>query len=544
MVVAPAIAALTILLAAPAAAEATAGAKPAPAPAVAVPDLRGDWSGTWMLGRSWRFIRMRSGSDTSEARLDVPADDETNLALKVTRRSSSVRLAADLEGGTRIEFEGTAGGNEIRGTVRLGASRGPFQLVRGEPATREAIQAVIANYRFEDGRVASVHPFDPGDGTTQLAYFDDTGLWGVLLDHPRGGWVFAPARHLPFTASLRVMVGARHGPLVTELSLGSGAGERRALRIAPFREDSVRFANGDVRLAGSVLSPADSLRHPGIVIVHGSGAQARNGSASSPNYLRFTAEHFARRGFVVLLYDKRGVGESSGSWNRASFDDLAADALAALRALEKRSDVDPKRTGMWGISQGGWVIASAASRSRDLDFVIPVGGGGVGTVRQELYRRELNLREAGFTPAEIAEAMEHQNLKFELVRRNQPERLDAVNREAAGRKWFSFVSNPTRGDSWTYWRGVIDVDPAAWWRKASAPVLVVFGEHDESGPAREAVDNIAAARAGHPFTGRIFDGADHMLMVPPAAPGEFPRFAPGYLDLIASWPRETPAAGH
>ena len=54
---------------------------------------------------------------------------------------------------------------------------------------------------------------------------------------------------------------------------------------------------------------------------------------------------FAARGFVVLSYDKRGVGKSTDNWREASFEQLADDAAARAGFLQSRNEVDPKRSG-------------------------------------------------------------------------------------------------------------------------------------------------------------------------------------------------------
>jgi fermentation-respiration switch protein FrsA (DUF1100 family) len=69
------------------------------------------------------------------------------------------------------------------------------------------------------------------------------------------------------------------------------------------REESVHVLNGDVNLAGTLVLPNDSKRHPAVVLFHGSGPQARD---------LFTARWFAKQGVAALAYDKRGVGESTG----------------------------------------------------------------------------------------------------------------------------------------------------------------------------------------------------------------------------------------
>jgi uncharacterized protein len=134
----------------------------------------------------------------------------------------------------------------------------------------------------------------------------------------------------------------------------------------------IRFARGDVELAGTLRLPAGA-RGGAVALVHGSGAQTRDGPFGG--YLRAIAEHFAAAGVVVLTYDKRGCGKSSGEWETASFADLAADVCAAVDVLRGVDGVE--RVGLWGCSQAGWILPVAAAE-RELATVIVVSGAGCG----------------------------------------------------------------------------------------------------------------------------------------------------------------------
>ena len=102
----------------------------------------------------------------------------------------------------------------------------------------------------------------------------------------------------------------------------------------------------------------------------------------------FLADYFARHGIAALTYDKRGVGASTGNWEEASFDDLAGDALAGVELLKSRTDINRKQIGLWGLSQGAWLVELAASQSKDIAFIIAVSGGGVNPEFQEIKRTE------------------------------------------------------------------------------------------------------------------------------------------------------------
>src|SRR5688572_1876980 len=112
---------------------------------------------------------------------------------------------------------------------------------------------------------------------------------------------------------------------------------------------------------GTVLTSTTATSgRPGLVLVHGSG------SGSSRTRLLPEATAFAKQGFSVLIYDKRSVGYSGFE---RSYSQLAGDALGAVHALRAQSGVDPTKVGLWGISEGGWVVPLAATRSDEVAFV-------------------------------------------------------------------------------------------------------------------------------------------------------------------------------
>ena len=131
----------------------------------------------------------------------------------------------------------------------------------------------------------------------------------------------------------------------------------QALRKEFYSEVPVRYGNGDVSIAGSLLLPSSPGPHAAIVMIHGSGAVTRDA-------LRPFADHFARNGVAVLITDKRGTGLSTGRWARATFDDLAEDALAGVRYLRSRPEIQANAIGVHGMSLGaGWRRWRRSSRA-------------------------------------------------------------------------------------------------------------------------------------------------------------------------------------
>ena len=72
------------------------------------------------------------------------------------------------------------------------------------------------------------------------------------------------------------------------------------------------------------------------------------------------ARFLARHGYGVLLFDRRGEGESEGDPNSYGWDG-DRDVKAAIAYLQSRSDVDPDRIGGIGLSVGGEMLLETAA---------------------------------------------------------------------------------------------------------------------------------------------------------------------------------------
>src|SRR5436190_17322401 len=129
-----------------------------------------------------------------------------------------------------------------------------------------------------------------------------------------------------------------------------------------FKQEEVSFRNGDVTLSGTLLLPLTKGPHPAVVFLHGAGGEGRYGG-------RFLAEYFTRYGIAALIYDKRGVGKSTGDWKRSDFNDLAGDAIAGIHLLQQRNEINPRKIGIYVHSHGGSIAPLVASGSRYVAFV-------------------------------------------------------------------------------------------------------------------------------------------------------------------------------
>ncbi|MCC7001981.1 MAG: alpha/beta hydrolase [Gemmatimonadaceae bacterium] len=133
------------------------------------------------------------------------------------------------------------------------------------------------------------------------------------------------------------------------------------------RTEEVRFVSHGETFAGSIVWPKGKSATAAVVFIHGSGPQTRNIEL---------ARRFADRGIAALVYDKRGVGKSGGTYegNQSvtgmNISLLADDAVAALNALAARAELRAVPVGFAGISQAGWIAPLAATRTHHAKFLL------------------------------------------------------------------------------------------------------------------------------------------------------------------------------
>ncbi|MFE2957784.1 alpha/beta hydrolase family protein [Nocardia tengchongensis] len=237
---------------------------------------------------------------------------------------------------------------------------------------------------------------------------------------------------------MRVMMVA----MAVLLCCGIGGGVAAAQPGQPdLGQEQVTFDSDGVTLHGAVYSAAGAGRHPGIVLIGGSGPGPRAEYSSE-------AAAFAQAGITTLVVDKRTAGYST---THRDFSVLADDALAGVRLLRDRPDVDTEHVGLWGFSEGGWVATLAAARSATVGFVVTIGGSGLTPLRTQTWLLS-NL------------------LRYHGVSGNLP---DAVSGPGA-----AVVDGLGAFPE-------ADYDPGPALRQVRVPVLALWGDHDVKVPAAE-----------------------------------------------------------
>ena len=256
----------------------------------------------------------------------------------------------------------------------------------------------------------------------------------------------------------------------------------------PFKQEEVSFSNGNVTLSGTLLLPLTKAPHPAVLFLHGSGAEGRFGS-------RFLAEHFTRHGIAALIYDKRGVGKSTGDWKQSNFDDLAGDAIAGISFLRQHKEINGRKVGIYGHSQGGMIAPMVASHSKDVAFVISGAGSAVPLHEAEVNSIVNQVRAKGVSGNELAEATVFIKMFVNILRTGQGwEQFETATEKVRNTKWYPMLNVPPKESwFWTYYRRIADYNAADHWGKVTIPTLVIYGERDKYVPVTQSISNIDRA---------------------------------------------------
>lgn len=509
------------------------------------------WVGAATLGDSTWYFEVRLTRDSAGVRgsVDLPLRGTYGVALaEVGTEAGRLRFAIPRRHGDTLRFDGPVSGSEAAGAVQYPSGPGTFRALRLRPDTALA-HALAGNYQVGARRVLTLGEADDG----RVIYFDsETRRVGYLSPAWDSTWIAGPSAFIAFPAVTRVGVARDTRGRVRGLVWRGPATTLHAERLADVREESATFRGGGV-LAGTLTIPRTPGRHPAIVLVHGSGPQSRRDFHFFRNYL-------AHHGVAVLAYDKRGVGGSAGDWRTATFEDLAADALAGVRLLRARSDVDPRRVGVMAWSNGAWVAPLVAARAPgEIAFVIAGAASGLTNGENIAYEVENDLREAGFGPADVTRGVALRQFVTRFVIDHPTvsaaawDTLASTIDRARGERWFGaarvawalgMAAPPDTATLATLraYRASWRLDPVPAWEQVRCPTLVLLGAFDNAVPAAESARRIRAAltRGGNrAATVRVHPRGSHALFeVPTAAQADVQRatrYVPGHPAELVAW---------
>lgn len=318
----------------------------------------------------------------------------------------------------------------------------------------------------------------------------------------------------------------------------------------PYVQRDVRFSNpaGHNELAGALSMPNGKGPFPAVVLVSGTGYNTRHEDVAGHKVFLVLADALNRKGFAALRYDKRGVGGSSGDYEAATTADFASDAEAGVAWLRTQPEIDARRIGVLGHSEGGVIAPAVAARDKGVAFVVMIAGPCIRGDKLFVLQSAMTAKVYGAPDGYIAKRKVFDQELYDAIiaAPSESEALDRaralVAKGVADKLVDANEAETLAKDDTTPWeRYFLAYDPGPAMARLSVPVLVLNGSLDVQVPAKE---NLAAAREALKKNANAtvmeLTGMNHLLQdAKTGAPSEYTdieeTMSPAALKIITDW---------
>lgn len=281
---------------------------------------------------------------------------------------------------------------------------------------------------------------------------------------------------------------------------------------APYKAEEIRVPTpqGHI-LAGTLTLPRNIKgRVPAVVLITGSSRNNRNNGNLPSVPFRQIADALSRQGIAVIRVDDRGVGGSTGDAATATTFDEADDIRSVLRYLRQRRDIDSKRLGLVGWSEGGIIAPMIAATDPTLRGIVLMAGPAQGRETAEYQIRYIVEHEPTIPPEK---------------------REQIINDMLAG-----------AGDSARI-RSFLGIDGIPNAVKVKTPVLLLQGMNDRNVPPWSATRLATAFRSNgnSDISVRLFPNLNHIFLPDPDGRASGWSFLPSMsvpsevLNILTDW---------
>jgi hypothetical protein len=262
----------------------------------------------------------------------------------------------------------------------------------------------------------------------------------------------------------------------------------------PYYSEEVTFENkkDGITLAGTLTLPKKEGTFPVVVLITGSSPQNRDEEILGHKPFLVIADYLTRNGIAVLRYDDRGTAASKGNYATATTLDFSFDAEAAVTYLLTRKEINKKKIGLMGHSEGGVIAPIVASSNKNVNFIVLLAGTGLRGDKLLLLQQELIAKAAGTSDETIKKSKEFNIKVFDLIinstddeklkneltiafkedLKQNPEKLpQGINEDQYLEYLMSQYAN-------TWIKAFIKLDPTLYLEKVKCPVLAINGSKD------------------------------------------------------------------
>jgi dipeptidyl aminopeptidase/acylaminoacyl peptidase len=348
--------------------------------------LTGDWLGA-ATKPDGTTVSIQVSFNGSEATLSIEPRTQS-WKLTVTQNNKDIQITATggkLDPFQKLEFAGAFTTGVLSGQLNWDGTTSEITFTPITSVDKTVLEKYEGVYRFESGRALSIivsPPFTSGglyffSQTLMLTDFDSSALRS-LYPTSDANFLVGVLRNVgaPFDSRVEFVSDAQGkvSGLNWWKNLRGDTQPEFAKRVDYTIQEYVEFTSKDgMKLAGRLSIPNSDVPVPAFMMLHGSEPGTRDNFGS-----KLIAHYMISRGFAILNYDKRGAGDSEGTYQQApsptNVQRHADDAIAGVAYLAGRPEIDAKRIGLIGFSQAGWVIPLAASQSDAITHIVILSG--------------------------------------------------------------------------------------------------------------------------------------------------------------------------
>ncbi len=284
----------------------------------------------------------------------------------------------------------------------------------------------------------------------------------------------------------------------------------------PYKEEEVTIENkkAGITMSGTLTIPSETngKGYPAIILISGSGPQDRDETIFGHKPFAVLADHLTRQGIMVLRYDDRGTGKSTGDFSSSTSRDFADDAEAVLKYLYSRKDVNKKQIGLIGHSEGGLIAPLVANENKEVGFIVLLAGPGIPIIDLMTEQNVAIMRSQGLAEA-AANAYGSLYKDVMLIARNNDiheEKKNAIIKVAEGWErsqsaetlkllgieddWHGkFAEEMVKGTESKWMQYFLNYDPGPELKKLKIKVLALNGEEDNQVVAKSNLAGIESS---------------------------------------------------
>jgi len=332
----------------------------------------------------------------------------------------------------------------------------------------------------------------------------------------------------------------------------------------PYRIEEVVFKNIDagITLAGTLTLPPSEGTFPAVLLLSGSGAQDRDEAVFGHRPFFVLADYLTRRGIAVLRVDDRGVGGSTGNFDKATAMDYASDAMACVTYIKSRKEINHELIGLVGHSEGGMIAPMVAVQSPDIAFIVLIASPGMAIKKMEYSEQARTLKENGASDDLIARNRAVQESLFAVINQETDSKVVKDEFTSIITEFFKGLSKEERKitgiseenlkahihDQFQklhspWFRFYLHYDPGTVLKKVTCPVLAVNGEKDIQVTPKEnlkAITRALKAGGNKNYTVKELPNLNHLLQT--AETGNISEYgkieetmSPTALQIIGDW---------